>query len=74
MLDIDFAVNLFCKFKCLYQIFVRVTDIETDLQWMWPKDKFLNRKFVMQEMFQKFEDDEDWKVPAVSSEIGKSLL
>ena len=43
-----------------------MTDLESGHEWVWPKEKFLNRKFVMQEMYDKFEDDEDWKMAAVS--------
>ena len=48
------------------QVFVKMTDLESGHEWVWPKEKFLNRKFVMQEMYDKFEDDEDWKMAAVS--------
>jgi hypothetical protein len=34
-------------------------DLETNHEWVWSKAKFLNRKFMMQEIFQKFEDGED---------------
>lgn len=40
---------------------VKVIDLETDLEWVWTRETFFNRKFVMQEMFEKFEDDEDWE-------------
>ena len=49
------------------QVMVHVVDLETGLEWVWSREKFLNRKFVMQEMFEKFEDGEDWQLPPVSS-------
>ncbi|ELU02132.1 hypothetical protein CAPTEDRAFT_196619 [Capitella teleta] len=44
------------------EVFVRVSDLETNHEWMWPREEFLNRKFVMQEMFQKHQAGEnvDW--------------
>lgn len=45
------------------EIYVRVVDLETGLEWMWSRDEFFNKRFVMQEMFNKKEDEEDWKLP-----------
>ena len=42
-----------------FQIFIKMVDLETDHEWVWSKEKFLNRKFIMQELFQQFEDGED---------------
>jgi hypothetical protein len=44
-----------------------VVDLETGLEWMWSRDEFFNKRFVMQEMFNKKEDEEDWKLPKVST-------
>ena len=40
-------------------------DLETDHEWIWERQHFLNRKFVMQEMFSKYQDDEDWQMDKV---------
>jgi hypothetical protein len=34
--------------------------------WLWDRNKFINRKFLMQEMYQNYvEGDADWDVPQV---------
>ncbi len=48
------------------QIYVRMTDLETGSEWTWTREKFLNRKFVMQEMYEKYQDGEDFAMPPVS--------
>ena len=41
-------------------------DLTNDNEWVWPKDKFINRKYMMQEQYQNFSDgDPDWQVPQV---------
>ena len=46
------------------EIFVKVTQLETGYTWYWPKQKFVRRKYAMQEMFEDFQNgDEAWKVP-----------
>jgi len=45
------------------EIFVKVTQLETGYIWFWSKDKFTNRKYVMQEMYEDFQNGEDWNVP-----------
>eukprot|EP00111_Clytia_hemisphaerica_P004193 TCONS_00011996-protein len=47
------------------EIFVKVTQLETGYTWYWEKEKFLRRKYSMQEMFEDFQNGDDaWKVPA----------
>lgn len=42
-------------------------DLTNDNEWVWDKNKFINRKFIMQEIYQNFTDgDPDWKVPEVN--------
>jgi len=45
------------------EIFVKVTQLETGYTWFWPKQKFVCRKYAMQEMFEDFQNGDDWKVP-----------
>ena len=34
--------------------------------WLWDRNKFINRKFIMQEMYQNYvEGDASWDVPQV---------
>ena len=35
------------------------------MEWVWTREKFFNRKFVMQEMFEKCQDGEEWEKPQV---------
>ena len=48
---------------------VRVEDIQTEHEFFWGKDKFLDRQGIMEEMYDKFEEGEDWKLPPVSKNI-----
>lgn len=38
-------------------------DLQSGREYLWPRTKFINRKFVMQEMFQDYEDGDDWQLP-----------
>ena len=39
---------------------------EDDTEWLWDRDKFRNRKFIMQEMYQNYVEGDEWDVPQVS--------
>ena len=42
--------------------------------WLWDRNKFISRKFLMQEMYQNYvEGDENWDLPQVNSVTGYSL-
>ncbi|XP_076437363.1 kinesin-like protein KIF28 [Babylonia areolata] len=45
------------------EVMVRVINLETKHEWVWPRQKFLNRKFVMEEMYDNFQEGEDWDLP-----------
>ena len=35
-------------------------------EWIWDRNKFVNRTYLMKEMFQNYYDgDEDWDLPEV---------
>ena len=37
-------------------------DLNTGNLWMWERGKFMNRRFMMQEMYTKYlEENDDWK-------------
>ena len=38
-------------------------NLQSGLEWMWPRTKFINRKYLMQEMYQNFEEGEEWELP-----------
>lgn len=50
------------------EVMIKATNIETKHEWIWPKVKFMNRKYVMQEMYNDFLDGDDpWDLPPVST-------
>ncbi|VDM51050.1 unnamed protein product [Toxocara canis] len=51
----------------LTEIWIKVHDSVDDTYFMWEKNRFMNRYYGMQEMYQNFvEGDTDWDVPKVS--------
>lgn len=48
------------------QVMIRVTNVESKHEWVWSREKFFNRKFVMQEMYDNFQEGETWDLPPVS--------
>lgn len=48
------------------EVSVKMKDLTNDNEWLWGKNKFVNRKFIMQEMYQNFVDgDTEWDVEKV---------
>ncbi|XP_036362558.1 kinesin-like protein KIF28P isoform X1 [Octopus sinensis] len=45
------------------EVQVQVTDTESDIEWIWSRQEFLNRKYIMQEVYQQFITGENWKLP-----------
>ncbi|WAR06090.1 KIF28-like protein [Mya arenaria] len=41
------------------EVMVKMTDVDTKHEWIWTRAKFLDRKCVMSEIFDKFEDGEE---------------
>ena len=40
-------------------------NMESNLEFVWPRDKFTRRKYLMQEMYQNFAESEQWQLPDV---------
>ncbi|XP_040824244.1 kinesin-like protein KIF28P [Ochotona curzoniae] len=40
------------------EVMVKVTNLKTREVWLWSKAKFINRKFLMEELYQRFRDGE----------------
>ena len=40
-------------------------NLANDNEWLWDKNKFINRKYIMQEMYQNFMDGDDGEVSQV---------
>ena len=47
------------------QVNVKMKDLISDIEWIWEKNKFINRKYLMQEMYQNFVEGDDWETPEV---------
>jgi hypothetical protein len=45
------------------EVWVRMTCLETDRSWLWCRNKFINRKYLMSEMYENYVDGEEWKLP-----------
>jgi len=44
------------------KLMIKVKDLRNDNTWLWERGKFMNRRYIIQEMYQQFIDqDEDWK-------------
>ena len=44
------------------KVVIQMKDLNTGNQWLWGRDKFVNRRYMMQEMYQQFlDEDESWK-------------
>ena len=42
-------------------------DLKNKNEYLWDRNKFINRKYLMQEMYQNYVDgDKDWDLPKVS--------
>ena len=45
-----------------------MTTTDNGFEFMWERSKFINRKFIMQEMYENFTNgDGDWDLPKVNS-------
>lgn len=49
------------------QVCVKMRNLANNAEYVWPKDKFRNRLYLMQEMYANFEDDDDWELPEVGA-------
>ncbi|XP_038058147.1 kinesin-like protein KIF28P [Patiria miniata] len=45
------------------EVCMKMRNLEKDLEYIWPRDKFVRRKYLMQEMYQNYTEGEDWKLP-----------
>ena len=63
----------------LLQPYVVMKDLQTGVEYLWPKAKFINRKYVMDEMYENYEDGDDWQLedekdPFTESRDAESLI
>ena len=46
------------------EVCVKMKNLENGTEFIWPKEKFLNRLYLMKEMYNNYEEEEeDWDVP-----------
>ena len=49
------------------EVCVKMKNLENGTEFIWAKEKFLNRLYLMKEMYNSYEDEEDdWDRPDVS--------
>lgn len=48
------------------EVCVKMKNLENGTEFIWPKEKFLNRLYLMKEMYNNYEEeDDDWDLPEV---------
>ena len=46
------------------EVCVKMKNLENGTEFIWPKEKFLNRLYLMKEMYNNYEEeDDDWDLP-----------
>ena len=59
-------------FYSFLQVCVKMKNLENGTEFIWPKEKFLNRLYLMKEMYNNYEEeDDDWDMPEVRMIKGK---
>jgi kinesin family protein 1 len=50
-------------------------NLENGTEFIWPKEKFLNRLYLMKEMYRNYEEEEeDWDLPEVFNIFNKCQI
>ncbi len=68
VIKILFPINeCILNFTFLFsQVCVKMKNLENGTEFIWPKEKFLNRLYLMKEMYNNYEEEEDdWDLPEV---------
>lgn len=55
------------------EVQVKMKNLENGTEFVWPKEKFLNRLYMMKEMYNNYEDDDDWDRPDEEDPFQESL-
>ena len=45
------------------EVCVKMKNLENGTEFIWPKEKFLNRLYLMKEMYNNYEEEDDWDLP-----------
>lgn len=48
------------------EVKIKMRHLVTDHIWIWSRNKFLDRKDHMQDMYQNYVEGEEWQLPQVS--------
>ena len=56
---------VFIKLYILSQVKVKMKNLTNDNEWLWDKNKFINRKYIMQEMYQNYTEGDELNVDKV---------
>ncbi|XP_047482876.1 kinesin-like protein KIF28P isoform X3 [Penaeus chinensis] len=55
------------------KIQVKMRNLQNGTEFVWPKEKFLNRLYLMKEMYTNYEDDDEWEKPEEEDPFQESL-
>ena len=56
------------------KVCVKMKNLENGTEFIWPKEKFLNRLYLMKEMYNNYEEEEeDWDLPEVRHFLGLAI-
>ena len=72
-LKIPVAINFVFLFATSFKVCAKLRNLEKDLEYIWSRDKFVRRKYLMQEMYQNYTEGEEWTLPDVSI-LNKCML
>ena len=61
-----FLSHLMSLWIALLQVKVKMKNLANDNEWLWDKNKFINRKYIMQEMYQNYTDGDESNVDKVN--------
>lgn len=48
------------------EVMIKMRHLVTDHIWLWNRNRFLDRKECMQEMYQNYVEGEEWHLPQAS--------
>ncbi|XP_050706833.1 kinesin-like protein KIF28 isoform X2 [Eriocheir sinensis] len=55
------------------EVHVKMKNLSNGTEFVWTKEKFLNRLYMMKEMYQKYEDEDEWQKPDEEDPFKESL-
>ncbi len=62
------------SFRPSAQVCVKMKNLENGSEFIWPKEKFLNRLYLMKEMYNNYEEEEDdWDLPEEKDPFAEDL-